>query len=208
MQRPRFRASGPFPGFPSMNRMAIRFGWIKLLGGVVALAQVLGGCATPAPKLADKNAALALLHTCYAGLVEDPVLAPIKAKVSLGAFDRQTAAMLADRTMPSETERPAIKQWSEKRVPCANDYIAFFERFMPPPTRYPARMAAHTEQGLIASLAEGKLSYGDFARERKENKERQAGPQYRPSVPNSFYGQQTATICLPIESMTTSCFTY
>lgn len=188
--------------------MAARFGWIKILGGVVVFANVLGGCATPSHNLAERDVALAKLHACYEGLVEDPVLAPIKAKVSLGAFDRQTQAMLADRTMPNETEHPAIKQWSEKRAPCAKDYIAFFDRFMAPATRYPARIAVNTEQSLIASLAEGKLSYGEFSRERKETKERQAGPQYRPSVPNPLYTSQTQTICLPIESMTTSCFTY
>ena len=191
-----------------MNRMAIRFGGKKIIGGVVALAQVLGGCATPAPKPDERNAALAHLHACYEGLVRDPALAPIGAKVSLGAFDRQTAAMLADRTLPTETERPAIREWNQKRAPCTKDYIAFFERFMPPPTRYPARIAVNTEQGLIDSLAAGKLSYADFSRERKENKERQAGPAYRPSVPNPFFDSHTHTICLPIESMTTSCFTY
>jgi hypothetical protein len=79
---------------------------------------------------------------------------------------------------------------------------------MPPQARSPARIAVKTEHGLIASLAEGNLSYGQFSLARKENKERQAGPQYRPSVPNPFYSSHTDTICIPTESIPASCFTY
>ena len=64
LQRPRINTSDPFSGCPDMNRMAARFGWIKILGGVVVFANVLGGCATPSHNLAERDVALAKLHAC------------------------------------------------------------------------------------------------------------------------------------------------
>jgi len=103
------------------------------------------------------------LNECFNSLEYDAELHPIKDKVSLVSSDTQTFGMLANEATPTSDETQAIYKWATKREQCLKSY---------PPPNNPLtqvnREGFNSIQSLILDLYKGNLTYGQFARQRRE----------------------------------------
>src|SRR5258708_9011 len=71
--------------------------------------------ATP-PAFSQQAPSVGVMHSPR----EHPIFEPIKSKISPGRVRDSTFAMLADTTLPDETERQAIAAWATARADCAS----------------------------------------------------------------------------------------
>jgi hypothetical protein len=108
---------------------------------------------------------------CYDRLARQPELAPLAQKVYLGHPDLHSSALLDIKTVPTASERPLLLKWSAGRVNCLQvakrvnkvtpDYSAQAKRL--------DELSSQITIDMIAQLAEGKLTYGQFNRQRTKN---------------------------------------
>ena len=106
---------------------------------------------------------------CVLGAVDDPSLQVIAGKVSLAGAKKQTFSMLTDNTKPTEEEKSAIGLYANIFGQCAEKLQAFYNALGAPPAIAAVNQSAKTaEENLLASLYTGALTYGDYAKRRKE----------------------------------------
>lgn len=155
-----------------MQESIVRFSLCLLL-----IALSMSGCASDQARIpaqsqeqvvADRKGQLAAIQGCLDALKKDPQLAAISSKVALGKVTEQTAAMLADTSRASDTEKQPILLWHRKRDVCLAGHVPYWARWqMPPPLvhLYQAQQAA--AQALIDDLFLGFLTYGEYAAKRQ-----------------------------------------
>jgi hypothetical protein len=108
---------------------------------------------------------------CLDTLARQPELAPLAQKVYLGHTDTHSSALFDIQTVPTASERPLLLKWSAGRRNCLQvaarvnkvtpDYSAQAKRL--------DQLASQIIIDMIGQLAEGKLTYGQFNRQRTKN---------------------------------------
>lgn len=108
---------------------------------------------------------------CYDRLARQPELAALAQKVYLGHPDLHSSALFDIQTVPTAAERPLLLKWSAGRRTCLQeahrvnkvtpDYSAQAKRL--------DELSSQITIDMIAQLAEGKLTYGQFNRQRTKN---------------------------------------
>lgn len=142
---------------------------------ILCVLIVVAGCANKqrwqdAPTSQSQNSAalMAQGNQCYEEMKANPALNPIKGKVAFNV-NEQTLQMLSNINKPTAKEKQAIALWDEKRQECSRYWDAAY-----PSTNTPAVFNAISSanktatQNLIANLYAGKITYGEFAKQRKE----------------------------------------
>jgi hypothetical protein len=108
---------------------------------------------------------------CLDTLARQPELAPLAQKVYLGHTDTHSSALFNIQTVPTASERPLLLKWSAGRRNC----LQVAERVNQVTLAYSAQakrldqLASQIIIDMIAQLAEGKLTYGQFNRQRTKN---------------------------------------
>jgi hypothetical protein len=74
------------------------------------------------------NGEMAKIQACFNKLAGEPSLAILAGKVAFDNVKKQTFDMLANRTMPTEPEKTAIKQWGNMRARCYSSTDALYAR--------------------------------------------------------------------------------
>lgn len=144
----------------------------RTLAALIVTLAALAGCAAPAPVDPGAVAGRATpwpdpLADC-ASFASRPEYAPLRAHLALDNLAGQTAAMRADRAIPTRTERERIRRWADERHTCLSA-AAYAQR----PQSSLAMIAIDEEmlaatQALDRDLAAGKLGYGAYARRRQQ----------------------------------------
>jgi hypothetical protein len=108
---------------------------------------------------------------CLDRLAQQPELAPLTKKVSLGHSDLHPSALFAIQSVATASERPLLLKWSAGRRTClqeektvnivTRDYSAKAKRL--------DELAGQITIDMIDQLADGKLTYGEFNRQRTKN---------------------------------------
>jgi hypothetical protein len=108
---------------------------------------------------------------CLDRLAQQPELAPLAQKVSLGHSDLHPSPLFGIQSVPTPTERPLLLKWSAGRLSCLQeakrvnkvtpDYSAQAKRL--------DELASQITIDMIDQLADGKLTYGQFNRQRTKN---------------------------------------
>jgi hypothetical protein len=111
------------------------------------------------------------LPDCYDKLARQLELAPLAHKVDLGHPDLHSAALFGIQTVPTAAERPLLLKWSVGRRICLQEahrvnqvsavYSAQAKRL--------DELSSQITIDMIAQLADGKLTYGQFNRQRTKN---------------------------------------
>jgi hypothetical protein len=165
---------------PSRTRSALR-----CAAGLCSAALLLAGCATDGlhapssapgqpPSTSPPSVTAPQEDKYLKALYADPRLDPIRDKVPLrlgpGAI---TPAYLANDTLPTATEKQAIKVWLQVRELAQVHQQSLYGE--------PSPLLVQTRQRItrtIADLYNGKLTYGEFAgRVRQIDQEHQAARQ-------------------------------
>jgi hypothetical protein len=108
---------------------------------------------------------------CYDKLARQPELAPLARKVYLGHPDLHSSALFDIQTVPTAAERPLLLKWSAGRRICLQEA----HRINQVSAVYSAQakrldeLSSQITIDMIAQLAEGKLTYGQFNRQRTKN---------------------------------------
>ncbi len=141
---------------------------------------------------------------CIQSLQYDPSLLPIKQKVALSGGNENLFDRLADNSYPTDYEKSLLRLWGNKRQYCANSASI-------------NDLGFNESQSLVSRLANGSISYGQFARDAQEMiqriYERRSYPQQQrvyvsppqqaaptvfpttPSPPAQVYKPPTTTTC-------------
>ena len=90
---------------------------------------------------------------------------PLNEKVALISVEDQTFAMLTNTEKPNDREKFLISQWMEYRNTCFK-YGADYRGKLPTALRLFAESMQNSTQLLATDLYAGKITYGDFAKER------------------------------------------
>lgn len=104
--------------------------------------------------------------TCLRKEIQAGTFLPIASKVALIGGDDQTFEMMASTEHPSESEKSTLLAWGKTRERC---FIQDEENKDPriAPTLLEIAARGHRASlALIAQLASGQLSYGEFAQKR------------------------------------------
>jgi hypothetical protein len=140
---------------------------IGLLFGIL----LLGACATGPDRGEQMRAEQARVRGYCSGLYHDPALDPIRTKVAVDQERDTTVQMIADKSKATDSEKAALLIWANKRQDCFREGTSAMRRFSPP---IPPQAIAIDEamfprlQFLMADLYSQVLTYGEFARKRKE----------------------------------------
>jgi hypothetical protein len=129
---------------------------------------VLSGCAS-------KRRAAAAAHgaspdiACGEALVKRTDFDPIRTKVFLAGAQGQPAEMLSNSGTPTNAEKPVIATWIDARQDCFRQGQAWREeRRMSPEFSAIAKDTNAAFLALTADLQAGKLTYGEYARARRD----------------------------------------
>lgn len=106
---------------------------------------------------------------CFGFLPDDPELASLKEKMALDSVEMVTFSMLANDSIPTDDERKAISLYASKRDTCLKPMMALKSFFPNDPVLPLYRTTLDAAEQVILSLYKGQLSYGSFAKIRKEN---------------------------------------
>ena len=106
---------------------------------------------------------------CNKMLDSDPLLTSIKDKIALSNGDNTTFSMLANDSIPTEEERKVIAIYATKKDLCSK-IISQTQSFFPNDAGgLLAQTLNDTNNQLNMALYKGQLSYGNYAKIRKEN---------------------------------------
>lgn len=111
-------------------------------------------------------------NRCFDLLVADKDLTILKNKIALDSIDNTNFSMLADDTYPTDQERKAIALYASKVEACRRPMKSLSLYYPNDPTANLYRAFTDSNDQLILSLYKGQLSFGNFAKIRKENKVR------------------------------------
>ena len=140
---------------------------IGLLFGIL----LLGACATGPDRGEQMRTEVARVRAYCSGLYRDPALDPIRTKVAVDHERDTTVQMIADKSKATDSEKAALLIWANKRQDCFREATSAMRRFSPPipPQSIAIDEAAFARaQFLMADLYNQVLTYGEFARKRKE----------------------------------------
>jgi hypothetical protein len=103
-------------------------------------------------------------------IARQPELAPLAHKVYLGHADVESTALFGIQSMPTASERPLLLKWSAARRNC----LLEAQQIQNPRGWSAAAIRADNLAGqmvidMIAQLADGKITYGQFKRQRTKN---------------------------------------
>jgi hypothetical protein len=107
---------------------------------------------------------------CHAAIINDPSIRILVGKVSLLGVKDQTFDMLANTKKPNAEEKEALRAWGASLDRCVDKDDKVFRS-----TNAPGEVVAHfnamrtNKSNLIIGLYNGEMSYGEFARKRREN---------------------------------------
>ena len=117
-------------------------------------------------KIAEAEAAD---EECHMRIVKDPRLEVIVGKVSLNGIKNQSFDMLANTQRPNAEEKEALRMWSVMQDNCKDTKQRLFDS-----THAPRELIAifdfhaTSKNNLTLALYNGELTYGEFARKRRE----------------------------------------
>jgi hypothetical protein len=116
-----------------------------------------------------KEAVAQEVQACNSSLA-DPALDPIRAKVAVLDPDKQTFAMRTNTDRVSEQDKPVIALWAQKREECQANWRRSVAPIVAAQIVAVAESSAQVTDSLVAELYLGKLTYGEFAEKRAQNK--------------------------------------
>jgi hypothetical protein len=108
---------------------------------------------------------------CLDRLAQQPELAPLAQKVSLGHTDLHPSALFGIQLVATASERPLLLKWSAGRRSCLQE-AKRVNRVTPDYSAQAKRLDELASQMIIDmtdQLADGKLTYGQFNRQRTKN---------------------------------------
>ena len=136
---------------------------------LVGLA-VLAGCASETPRAAS---APSPGDACIEAIVRNPDFTPIRDKVFLGGGQNQPASMMEAAAKPTDAEKRLIISWLEARQECYRQDIDWFGRQGYAKEYTEVRNQIETAfEARTRELIAGYLSYGQYARARRDLAER------------------------------------
>lgn len=139
--------------------------------GVVFGCLLMGACATGPDRATEMNAERARVRLYCAALFRDATLDPIRTKVAVDNENETTVQMLADKSKPIDSDRAVLLIWAKKKEDCWREVLSSMKRFSPPiePQLIALDEAMYRRfQLLIADIYSQSLTYGEFARKRRE----------------------------------------
>ncbi len=116
-------------------------------------------------KLRDEKAEKKVTASC--DFSKNPKLSILAGKIALGGSSEQTFSHLTNNTKPTDAEKAAIALLSDEGRRCQNE-IDKLSDDMPLPIKAVNHSSVTAVQNLLVALYEGKITYGDFAKLRKE----------------------------------------
>jgi hypothetical protein len=131
----------------------------------VAAVIIFAGCASTHPTMAERPSDPS--KACFESLANSTALNPLASKLKLSG-GQPAFEMLADNSYPTEVEKPLIGQWVNERIKCAQQGEMFKSANMPPVLHNLLNKTTNQVNALATDLYSGKLTYGQFARQRTE----------------------------------------
>jgi hypothetical protein len=110
------------------------------------------------------------VENCALSISQDPNLQPLSGKISLSGVRDQTFDMLANTSRPNADEKQLLRLYALKSEECSKEQKRIFGSSNPPReviALFDAIMAR--KSNLIIELYNGGITYGEFARRRREN---------------------------------------
>lgn len=98
---------------------------------------------------------------------KNPNLEIISGKIALGGPSEQTFSHLTNNTKPTDAEKVAIAMFSDAVRKCEKENDKLYPD-MPPPIVAVNHSSVTAFQNLLVVLYEGKITYGEFAKLRKD----------------------------------------
>jgi hypothetical protein len=106
---------------------------------------------------------------CLDRLAQRPELAPLAHKVYLAHPNVNSSALFDIRSLSTEAERPLLMKWLEGRRICEAELAKKVFPNWSAEARRADNLSARITNDMIVQLAEGKLTYGQFNRQRAMN---------------------------------------
>lgn len=107
------------------------------------------------------------VQACGDNIKTNPSLQVIAEKIALGGSSEQSFSHLTNTNKPSPNEKAAISIYADTLRNCTKEYDKLTEG-LPPPIIAVNHSSFSAIQNLLASLYKGDLTYGDFAKLRKQ----------------------------------------
>jgi Fe-S cluster biosynthesis and repair protein YggX len=109
---------------------------------------------------------------CVSTFQNDPDLKILKDFMALGSVDDQTFQMLANDAVPTDDERKAIFLYAVKRDSCMKPILLDMAFWLNSPTNPLYQSLQDSLNQLVLALYKGELSYGNYAKIRKDNNDK------------------------------------
>jgi len=108
---------------------------------------------------------------CLDRLAQNPELAPLARKVYLGHPDTHSSALVDVQAVPTASERPLLLKWVAGRRSCQpeEERIRDASGVWSAQAKRADNLSAQITNDMIVQLAAGKLTYGQFNRQRTLN---------------------------------------
>jgi hypothetical protein len=129
---------------------------------------------------------------CFDKLKSEPELQPLADKIALSNVMETTLSMLADETIPTDTEKTLISKYASMRERCEQGITAMYSYYPLDASRQIRQSFVNSATQLMVNLYKGKMTYGEFAKARKELA-LNAQKQYQDATANQNLQQQNAT---------------
>lgn len=148
---------------PGLNRRLCiedhqAMGWVK------TTQQELDARSEESKRFEEKKAAA---KACNEGIAKNPSLQIISGKIALLGPSNQSFAHLTNSNIPTEEEKAAISLLATEVRRCQTEQDKLFAEF-PPTFKAVNHSAISALESLLASLYEGKITYGEFAKMRRQ----------------------------------------
>lgn len=107
--------------------------------------------------------------SCVDALKKNPSLQPISGKIAIGGVKEQNFSYLTNPNKPTDDEKAAIHVYADSIRKCS----AIYEKYLTDGKAPSSILAVHHStstagENLLAALYSGDLTYGDYAKRRKE----------------------------------------
>ena len=160
---------------------------------VVVLISI-AGCGAIQQKQAQSE--LSAIKMDCADFSAEPRLMPLVGKYPLKTTEitSPSITMLANRSVPNESEKAAILAYEEITQGCSTRLQSFFDRYYPGMPANLVRETSISKKLRLARLYEGSLTYGDAVREMAErlSKNQQVLTDYDAAIRQQQTAQQQA----------------
>ena len=105
---------------------------------------------------------------CINALLSQGDFAPISSKIYLSFGKDQPFAMTTNTDKPTDEEKKAIASWMSARQECFNSGSPWRQQYLPPEINAIGNRVWSSFLLLTAYLYNGKITYGDYAKERSQ----------------------------------------